>query len=275
MADPKTPKLRSPFFRVAVEGATSDGRQIERAWIEQAAASYNPKTYGARIWMEHIRSSVADSPFKAYGDVVAVKAEEVEINGQKKLALFAQIEPTADLVALNKAKQKIYTSIEISPKFADTGAAYLVGLGITDSPASLGTDVLSFAAANPAGNPYAGRKQHADNLFTVAEETALTFAEVEDKPILGNAYRIGHNLVPWHHHEERDLRTLLDLYPAAKLRDFEGIRHHALHDARHEAHQLIQALSVHALRLDCAKAEAGRVASLEHSYAQPNGLEEK
>lgn len=185
MADPKTPKLRSPFFRVAVEGATSDGRQIERAWIEQAAASYNPKTYGARIWMEHIRSSVADSPFKAYGDVVAVKAEEVEINGQKKLALFAQIEPTADLVALNKAKQKIYTSIEISPKFADTGAAYLVGLGITDSPASLGTDVLSFAAANPAANPYASRKLHADNLFTVAEETALTFDEVEDKPGLG------------------------------------------------------------------------------------------
>jgi hypothetical protein len=185
MADPKTPKLRSPFFRVAVEGATSDGRQIERAWIEQAAASYNPKTYGARIWMEHIRSSVADSPFKAYGDVVAVKAEAVEINGQKKLALFAQIEPTADLVALNKAKQKIYTSIEIAPKFADTGAAYLVGLGITDSPASLGTDVLTFAAANPAAHPYANRKQHADNLFTVAEETALTFDEVEDKPGLG------------------------------------------------------------------------------------------
>lgn len=87
--------------------------------------------------------------------------------------------------------------------------------------------------------------------------------------ILGNAYRIGDNLVPWHHREERDLRTLLDLYPAAKLRGFEGIRHHALHDARHEAHQLIQALSVHALRLDCAKAEASRVASLEHSYQQP------
>ncbi len=185
MADPKTPKLRSPFFRVAVEGATSDGRQIERSQIEQMAASYDPKTYGARIWMEHIRSSLADSPFRAYGDVIAVKAEEVEINGQKKLALFAQIEPTADLVALNKAKQKIYTSVEISPKFADTGAAYLVGLGITDSPASLGTDVLSFAAANPAANPYASRKLHADNLFTVADETVITFAEVEDKPGLG------------------------------------------------------------------------------------------
>lgn len=186
MADKNTPpKLRSTWFRVAVEGATSDGRQIERGWIEQAAASYNPRTYGARVWMEHIRGTLADSPFKAYGDVVAVKAEEVEINGQKKLALFAQIEPTADLVALNKAKQKIYTSIEIAPKFADTGAAYLIGLGITDSPASLGTDVLTFAAANPAAHPYANRKQHADNLFTVADETVLAFEEVEDKPSLG------------------------------------------------------------------------------------------
>lgn len=90
-----------------------------------------------------------------------------------------------------------------------------------------------------------------------------------DCVILGNAYRIGGNLVPWHHREERDLRTLLDLYPAARPRHFSGIRHHALHDARHEAHQLIQALSVHALRLDCAKAEASRVASLE----QPTDLQ--
>jgi hypothetical protein len=89
-----------------------------------------------------------------------------------------------------------------------------------------------------------------------------------DCVILGNAYRIGGNLVPWQFWEERDIRTLLDLYPAARLREFEGVRHHALHDARHEAHQLIQALSVHALRLDCAKAEASRVASLEHSYQQ-------
>ncbi|WP_295514969.1 3'-5' exonuclease [uncultured Pseudomonas sp.] len=91
--------------------------------------------------------------------------------------------------------------------------------------------------------------------------------------ILGNAYRIGDNRVPWHHREERDLRTLLDLYPAAKQREFEGIRHHALHDARHEAQQLIQALSIHALRLECAKAEASRVASLERAYVQSPGQE--
>ena len=30
-------KFRSNWFRVAVEGATSDKRKIERTWLEQAA----------------------------------------------------------------------------------------------------------------------------------------------------------------------------------------------------------------------------------------------
>jgi hypothetical protein len=33
----------------------------------------------------------------------------------RRLALYAQIEPTADLIALNHALQKIYTSIEMQP----------------------------------------------------------------------------------------------------------------------------------------------------------------
>ncbi len=48
---------KSQFFRVATEGATTDGRNIDRATIEQIAATYNPKTYGARIWLEHIRGT--------------------------------------------------------------------------------------------------------------------------------------------------------------------------------------------------------------------------
>ncbi|WP_225775921.1 GPO family capsid scaffolding protein [Pseudomonas sp. Marseille-Q5115] len=186
-----TKKFRSNWFRVATAGATSDGRNIEASWIQEMAKSYSPSVYGARIWMEHIRGTVADSPFRAYGDVVAVKAEEVdvEINGttEKRVALFAQIEPTPDLVAMTKAKQKIYTSIEVNPKFADTGKAYLVGLGVTDSPASLGTDVLSFAAQNPDSNPYKGRKQSPENLFAASVEVELNFEEVEDKPSAGAA----------------------------------------------------------------------------------------
>jgi len=177
-----TATTKSKFFRVAVEGATTDGRVIDRAFIEQMAANFDPQVYGARIWVEHLRSTWADGAFKAYGDVTAVKAEEVTIGGAKKLALFAQISPTPELVAMNKARQKIYTSIEINPKFADTNQAYLVGLAVTDSPASLGTEVLSFAAQHPESNPYASRKQDPDNLFTAAIETALEFEDPLTEP---------------------------------------------------------------------------------------------
>lgn len=187
MAD-NAKKYRSRFFRVAVEGATTDGRTIERQWLVDAAETYSPTTYGARVWMEHLRSMTADSPFRAYGDVVALKTEEVDIGGAKKLALFAQIEPTKDLVDMvNSAKQKLYTSIEITPKFADSGRAYLSGLAVTDTPASLGTEMLAFCAQNPDASPLKARKQAPDNLFSEAAEVELQFEEVEDKPGLGAA----------------------------------------------------------------------------------------
>ena len=173
-------KFRSNWFRVAVEGATTDKRKIERTWLEQAAKNFSQNTYGARVWLEHFRSLLPDSPFKAYGDITAVKTEEVEIAGQKKLALFAQIEPTPELVAMNKAKQKIYTSIEIDESFADSGEAYIVGLAVTDSPASLGTDVLAFSAQKPDASPFKDRHYSATSMFTEALEAEIKFEEVAE-----------------------------------------------------------------------------------------------
>lgn len=170
---------KSKFFRVAVEGATSDGRTIERDWLLQIVKHYDPKLYGARVNMEHIRGYGASSDFRAYGDVIAVKTEEVEIGGKKKLALLAQIDATDELVELNKRKQKLYTSIEVRPSFADIGEAYLVGLAVTDNPASLGTEMLAFAAQHPNANPFAARKEQPDDLFAVAEAFTL---EMEEEP---------------------------------------------------------------------------------------------
>ncbi|GIX39056.1 MAG: phage capsid scaffolding protein [Silanimonas sp.] len=166
---------KSKFFRVFVEGDTTDGRVIKREWIEQIARTYDRGKYGARVWLEHFRGIVPDSPFRAYGDVTAVRAGEVEIDGQKRLALYAQIDPTPDLVRLTKERQKIYTSAEVDTNFAKSGEAYLVGLAITDSPASLGTEVLTFAAQNPQASPFSGRKQSPENLFTAATEVQLAF----------------------------------------------------------------------------------------------------
>ncbi len=177
---------KSKFFRVFTEGDTTDGRVIQRSWIEQIVKHFNPAKFGARVWLEHIRGILPDSPFKAYGDVTAVKAEEVDIDGKKKLALYAQIDATEDLVAMNKKRQKVYTSVEIDPNFAKSGEAYLIGLAVTDSPASLGTEMLAFAA-NAKVNPLAERKQGPENLFTAAQEVALEFEEETPAPQSGES----------------------------------------------------------------------------------------
>ena len=170
------------WFRVATQGATTDGREISREWIQQMADNYDPKKYGARVWMEHMRGLYHDGPFAALGDVTAAKAEEVE---DGKLALFVQINPTERLKEINGQRQKVYSSIEVNPKFADTGEAYLEGLAVTDSPASLGTEMLQFSAQQGDASPLAARKMRPGNLFTAAIETDLDFSEPPTEPEKG------------------------------------------------------------------------------------------
>ena len=131
-------------FRVAREGQTVDGRLLSRQEIQQMAASYNTENYGARVNVEHISGFSPEPPFNAYGDVVLVDA--VEENGQ--LSLYNTISALPNLLNLNKAGQKIYPSIEFYRDFAGSGKAYQVGLGLTDTPASLGTESLKFSS-NP------------------------------------------------------------------------------------------------------------------------------
>lgn len=171
---PKPNSKISKWFRVAVEGATTDGREIQRNWIEEMAEQYDPNIYGARVNCEHIKSVMPDSVFGAYGDVLAVKAKEIEIAGKTKLALYAKIKPTQELIELNKRSQKIYTSLEVEPDFADTGMAYLKGLAVTDNPASLGTEALAFSAKDGTLN---SRKTSETALFSAAEPAEMEFEE--------------------------------------------------------------------------------------------------
>lgn len=174
---------KTKFFRIAVEGATVDGRIIQREWLEQMAASYDPATYTARINCEHIAGYSPDRPFNAYGSVLSLKTEEVElsINGEKKmlLALYAAIDANDQLVEINKAGQKLFTSCEIHPDFAGEGKAYLVGLAVTDMPASLGTEPLKFAAMSRP------------NVFTSAHETVIEILPSTDSADVASAVKGG------------------------------------------------------------------------------------
>lgn len=172
----------SKWFRVAVEGDTTDGRDLARQDIVDMAETYDPNTFGARVNLEHFRGIFPDGPFDRLGDVLALRSQEDEINlggkTEKKLALYCQIQPLDNLVALNKKGQKIYTSIEVQPNFAKTGKAYMMGLAVTDDPASLGTNVLKFSSANPEF--FAKRKTAPDCFFSEARETEMLFSQIPE-----------------------------------------------------------------------------------------------
>lgn len=161
------------FFAIATEGATCDGRTLSKDWIIQAAKNYDRTKYAARINCEHIRGLMAGGAFPAYGDVIALKAEK---NAEGKYQLLAALDPTEELKELVGKRQKIYTSCEFDPKFADSGEAYLVGLAVTDSPASLSTEMLQFSAS-ASQSPLANRKLRPENAFTAGAETSFDFSE--------------------------------------------------------------------------------------------------
>ncbi|WBL72392.1 GPO family capsid scaffolding protein [Serratia liquefaciens] len=167
----------SKSFRVAVEGATSDGRQIQRQHIKEMAETYNQQFKPARVNLEHYLSIFPDSTFCAYGDVLSLSTGEINDGPLKgKLALYAQVDATDGLVQLNNKRQKIFTSIEYYEKFADTNKAYLTGLAFTDNPASLGSEAMKFSSNHLAQQGL---------FFSAAEETTLEFETPEtDKPNL-------------------------------------------------------------------------------------------
>ncbi|MEQ4672189.1 GPO family capsid scaffolding protein [Providencia manganoxydans] len=159
--------------RICVEGATTDGRTVQRNWLTEIEKNYDPKVYGARINLEHLNYEW----MPRFGDVDSVYTEEITEGALKgKLGLYAKLSPTDDLIQMNQKRQKVYTSVEISPKFSDTGEAYLVGLAVTDRPASLGTEMLQFSQ-NSGTHPLSERKQSKDNVFTAAEETLFEFED--------------------------------------------------------------------------------------------------
>lgn len=174
-------KKVSKFFRIGVEGDTCDGRIISASDIQEMAETYDPRVYGCRINLEHIRGLLPDGMFKRYGDVVELKAEKIDddsaLNG--KWALFARITSTDDLIAMNKAAQKVYTSMEIQPNFGNSGKCYLVGLAVTDDPASLGTEYLEFCR-KAKHNPLQRFKASPENVFSAATLAELEFEDVPD-----------------------------------------------------------------------------------------------
>jgi hypothetical protein len=171
---------KSKFFRAFVEGQTiSDGRVITAEMIDQIVATFNTETYSPRINIEHIAGYSPEPPFNGYGDVVAVKAEDVELQiagkTEKRRALYAQVEGNDQLVKLANADQKPYPSVELTPSYAGTDKFGLIGLAFTDKPASIGTEKLQFSRSAP-GTVFSASTDGVEIEF---EESAADASKVE------------------------------------------------------------------------------------------------
>jgi hypothetical protein len=142
--------LVSFWKRVATSGATVDGRVILPQELRDIAETYKPSFYTAVIWCDHERWP------GSHGTVYAVRlVEEAEDLEPGEVALEAQLKPNDRLLYLNDQGQKLFTSIEITPDFRGKGKAYLTGMGVTDEPASVGTQELYFSHKNNRASYYA------------------------------------------------------------------------------------------------------------------------
>ncbi|WP_097456275.1 GPO family capsid scaffolding protein [Escherichia coli] len=170
MADKKPERKK---FRVAVSGPTVDGREISGDMLRTAATDYSQEVYGARVNVEHCLSFFP-GVLDAMGDVVSLSAEDITDGPLAgRTALYAEIEPTERMKKLLDEGKKVYSSIELHPQFALNGNAYVVGLAMTDTPASLGTERLQFAAQQRADVMTFNNQQCEPPLFTDAIEAEI------------------------------------------------------------------------------------------------------
>ncbi|ENJ8543990.1 TPA: GPO family capsid scaffolding protein [Raoultella planticola] len=161
-------------FRVAVSGNTVDGREIQPQHLRDAAANYSQEVYGARVNIEHYLSPYPGSEFGAMGDVAALSTEDItEGPLAGRTALYAEIEPSDRMVQMTNKGEKIYSSIELHPQFALNGKAYIVGLAMTDTPASLGTERLKFATQQRASVMAFNNQQAEPPMFSEAIEAEV------------------------------------------------------------------------------------------------------
>ncbi|AIS15512.1 scaffolding protein [Pseudomonas chlororaphis subsp. aurantiaca] len=141
--------LVSYWKRVAVSGPTADNRDITVQELRDCAETYKLSRYTAVIWSEHERWP------GSHGTVFAVRLVEDDPELEPgQVALEAQLKPNNKLLHLNDEGEKLFSSVEITPNFANSGRYYLTGLAVTDSPASLGTQELYFSRNARKGHRY-------------------------------------------------------------------------------------------------------------------------
>ncbi|EDP59452.1 phage capsid scaffolding protein [Vibrio sp. AND4] len=90
--------------------------------------------------------------------------------------MFAKLEPNQYLLEANRLGQKLFTSIEPNPDYKGQGKCYLMGLAVTDSPASSGVSLLQFSRQEGQTTELSCSQLEAINLDECYSKTDRFFA---------------------------------------------------------------------------------------------------
>lgn len=177
--------FKSEPFCALTAGETIDGRMIEQQDIDDAAETYDPKFYNARINSNHNHSEYSTR----LGSVLSAEARGPE--------LWLEIKPNSHLLRNIEYGQLLHTSAELRRNFRGTGKTYLKGLAMTDEPASVGTTEMHLSSTSNdkdtlivAGNTVSTEhfsEKPADELTLIQKITnLLSRADKFDKEQLSN-----------------------------------------------------------------------------------------
>jgi len=126
---------KTDWLKVGTAGPTADGRTIQEQWIDESVDIYSLDEYPALIWPYHQR-------WFDMGKVLDIRADT---DSKGRRVMYARLEFDERLREMSR-RGTFYSSMEFSDKnFAETGKRALVGLGVTNEPASLGVDQLQFS----------------------------------------------------------------------------------------------------------------------------------
>ena len=97
-----------------------------------------------------------------------------------RTALQAKIHPNRRLIQMNAEGQRMHTSMELDTNFAGTGKTYLMGLAVTDEPASLGTTALKFSKTDSPTLMISDSIELSSQVFSREDPAGLEKTEPKD-----------------------------------------------------------------------------------------------
>lgn len=121
------------YYTIGAAGKTIDGREIDKNWFKSIVRDYNTDLKTASINDRHWSDGVS------LGTVLSVKQG---VNSLGMDILQAKIKVNKNFEHYVNEGWAGWFSMEIDPVFSYTSEAYLVGLAVTNNPASLGNPVI-------------------------------------------------------------------------------------------------------------------------------------